>query len=129
MYTFITNVLYVSEGIIRSPLQVTPCSIVSLCLISLLCLSALETISPYVFSYPRYYYYETPEPGGQNSEQSDHGNASERRHVSHDSIRARTHPGTWTIQFTEREPSYFFFSRTNAFAFSRLWSELFLTSI
>ena len=46
---FITNNLCVSGGIIRSPLQITPCSIVDLCLISLLGLSTREQISPRFF--------------------------------------------------------------------------------
>ena len=45
---FITDFLCVLGGIIRSPSQITPCSIVNLCLISLQGLSALEQF-PHMF--------------------------------------------------------------------------------
>ena len=45
---FITHLLCIYEGIIWSPLQIPPCSIVNLCLISFWGLSALEQF-PYMF--------------------------------------------------------------------------------
>ena len=47
--------------------------------------------------------YETPQAGGQNSEQSNHGHALVRCRASNDSSRSRVSPGTCAIWSTERE--------------------------